>query len=351
MAPVRKGAATGRGRAKKRFAPGTVTLWDLIHEPRMLVALGLAMLAGLFIARTRAHSRWTGGLGGTMGRRAIPLRFKVGDRVYANYDSSYKLGTVAATWDASNAYRILLERSAMNVWARDDHDQYVKGVPELAVGAKVCVALFGATPGFVHGTVEGHHVGGSAYEVVLRGSGIRRYVHNDVEDLIRRGLRFEVGDRVWAKMDYGWVAGEVAELYPSNKEFSGAAYTVHLVDAKDGVIDRTLNIFAPLDDSTFVKPRRKGSAQRRLEAMRARAKRRLALGKSSSAAEAGSPQDSGGSGGGGGGGADAELHGAARVESEPTDENNFDLDLLADDGYGDDDDAYESAEEGGGGLI
>ena len=210
-----------------------MTLLELIFQPRMVVALALIIFAGLFIARTRSHGRV--GHGGSVGRRSIPLRFKVGDVVYANYDNGYQRGVVAATWDTNNAYRITLDRGRMNVWARDDHNQFVKGVPMMAVGDIVCVAPYGVPQGFFHATITGHHVGGSAYEVVLKKDGTRHYIHNDVEFLIRYGLRFDVGERVWAKMTSGWFAGEITALHPTNNDpgaagggDGAAAYRIHL---------------------------------------------------------------------------------------------------------------------------
>lgn len=85
----------------------------------------------------------------------------------------------------------------------------------------------------------------AVYVVFLVHGGKKVYIQNDDDDYIRPALRFNNGDLVWAKMDEGWVEGTITRLYGN---FGKSAYRVQL---KTG-----LDVWAPIDDSTYVKRRK-----------------------------------------------------------------------------------------------
>lgn len=65
-------------------------------------------------------------------REGGPLRFSVGSRVLANTENGWVPGYVVLCWDGGRPYRIRLdkrlrsENKAVDVWAPDDHDMFVK---------------------------------------------------------------------------------------------------------------------------------------------------------------------------------------------------------------------------------
>jgi hypothetical protein len=75
--------------------------------------------------------------------RSKPLRFNEGDVVLANV-GPWKRARVIRVWDDGNPYRLLVggDRGS-NVWALEDSDHYVQGVPPLRfkVGDKVVASL------------------------------------------------------------------------------------------------------------------------------------------------------------------------------------------------------------------
>ena len=57
---------------------------------------------------------------------AVPLRFPLGFRVEANMGQFYAPGKVIAHYDNGRAYRIQLDDTQQEVWAREDSDQFVR---------------------------------------------------------------------------------------------------------------------------------------------------------------------------------------------------------------------------------
>ena len=57
---------------------------------------------------------------------AVPLRFPLGFRAEANMGQFYAPGKVIAHYDNGRAYRIQLDDTQQEVWAREDSDQFVR---------------------------------------------------------------------------------------------------------------------------------------------------------------------------------------------------------------------------------
>ena len=65
---------------------------------------------------------------GFMKCKAVALRFKVGDSVFAKVDSEYQRGKIIKLWDEGNPYRIQLENGG-EVWGPVDEDLFVRKDP------------------------------------------------------------------------------------------------------------------------------------------------------------------------------------------------------------------------------
>ena len=60
--------------------------------------------------------------------KAVALRFKVGDSVFAKTESGYQRGKIIKLWDEGNPYRIQLE-NGVEVWGPVDEDLFVRKDP------------------------------------------------------------------------------------------------------------------------------------------------------------------------------------------------------------------------------
>ena len=65
---------------------------------------------------------------GFMKCKAVALRFKVGDSVFAKVESEYQRGKIIKLWDEGNPYRIQLENGG-EVWGPVDEDLFVRKDP------------------------------------------------------------------------------------------------------------------------------------------------------------------------------------------------------------------------------
>jgi len=63
---------------------------------------------------------------GVMNCLVKPLRFAVGQKVFANTGEEYEAARVMRHWDEFNAYRIKIEADGEELWAPIDEDFYIK---------------------------------------------------------------------------------------------------------------------------------------------------------------------------------------------------------------------------------
>uniref|UniRef100_K3X878 CobW C-terminal domain-containing protein n=1 Tax=Globisporangium ultimum (strain ATCC 200006 / CBS 805.95 / DAOM BR144) TaxID=431595 RepID=K3X878_GLOUD len=63
--------------------------------------------------------------------KALPLRFKVGDRVLARVETGFEPGKIVKVWDQGNPYRIRLEKTRDDVWGSLDDDSLVRSASPL----------------------------------------------------------------------------------------------------------------------------------------------------------------------------------------------------------------------------
>ena len=76
----------------------------------------------VFIGRNLDHDALQAGL---MDCKAEKLRFRVGDRVYANI-GEFAEGKILKCWDQGNPYRVEIQNEERtNVWVPVDNDNYV----------------------------------------------------------------------------------------------------------------------------------------------------------------------------------------------------------------------------------
>ena len=76
----------------------------------------------VFIGRNLDHDALQAGL---MDCKAEKLRFRVGDRVYANI-GEFTEGKILKCWDQGNPYRVEIQNEEKtNVWVPVDNDNYV----------------------------------------------------------------------------------------------------------------------------------------------------------------------------------------------------------------------------------
>ena len=77
----------------------------------------------MFIGRDLDHGELQNGL---MNCIAEDLRFKVGDKIYANI-GQFVEGKILKCWDEGNPYRVeIQDEEKTNVWVPIDNDEFIK---------------------------------------------------------------------------------------------------------------------------------------------------------------------------------------------------------------------------------
>lgn len=80
----------------------------------------------VFIGRNLNRDQLTEGFRACMVTK--PLRFEVGHAIKARTDKGWQRGKVIRQWDEGNAYRVRIDKGAVEVWAPIDLDEFIKAV-------------------------------------------------------------------------------------------------------------------------------------------------------------------------------------------------------------------------------